>query len=235
MPRPRIDTRLSDLVAAATRVFIAQGYRRTQMADVASELGVAKGTVYLYVASKEALFDLVVRHADSPAPILMPPTLPLPTPKRGATLRFVRERIAANPLLVDLGALARGRSGRDMRVELERVLGKIFDTLAANRIGIKLVDRCAADHPELADLWFHGARVGLLGALRPYFAARGRAIRLDRLGDPDVAARLVLETLVFWAVHRHWDPAPQAFAEPAVKETVIRFLVAALVGEGRSR
>ncbi|MGH7802861.1 MAG: helix-turn-helix domain-containing protein, partial [Candidatus Binatia bacterium] len=46
MPRPRTDTRLADLVAAATRVFIGQGYRRTQMADVAEELGVAKGTIY---------------------------------------------------------------------------------------------------------------------------------------------------------------------------------------------
>ena len=41
--------RLEQLVDCATRVFIDQGYRRTQMADVADALGVAKGTLYLYV------------------------------------------------------------------------------------------------------------------------------------------------------------------------------------------
>ena len=47
--------RLEHLVDCATSVFIDQGYRRTQMADVADALGVAKGTLYLYVESKEAL------------------------------------------------------------------------------------------------------------------------------------------------------------------------------------
>ena len=73
--------RLDALVDAATGVFIAQGYRRAQMADVAAVLGLAKGTLYLYVESKEALFDLVVRYADAPRPIPPPRQLPVPTPK----------------------------------------------------------------------------------------------------------------------------------------------------------
>ncbi|MBI3798372.1 MAG: helix-turn-helix transcriptional regulator [Deltaproteobacteria bacterium] len=43
--------RLAHLVHCATDVFIAQGYQRTQMADIAAALGVAKGTLYLYVES----------------------------------------------------------------------------------------------------------------------------------------------------------------------------------------
>src|SRR5688572_22344072 len=113
MSRRRSDCRLADLIAAATRVFIAQGYRRTQMADVAAELGVAKGTVYLYVASKEALFDLVVRQAASPTVIGVPSKLPVPTPKRGATARFVRERIAADPLLDELRKIGAARRRDD--------------------------------------------------------------------------------------------------------------------------
>lgn len=51
MPRRIPENRLKDLLECATRVFIDQGYRRAQMADVASALGVAKGTPYLYVES----------------------------------------------------------------------------------------------------------------------------------------------------------------------------------------
>jgi AcrR family transcriptional regulator len=53
MPRTIPAGRLEQLVECATRVFIDQGYRRTQMADVADALGVAKGTLYLCVESKE--------------------------------------------------------------------------------------------------------------------------------------------------------------------------------------
>ena len=60
MARQTPPDRLPQLIACATRVFIEQGYRRTQMDDVAAALGVAKGTLYLYVESKEALFDLVL-------------------------------------------------------------------------------------------------------------------------------------------------------------------------------
>src|SRR5438552_6459514 len=92
MARQIPDGRFPQLLEAATEVFIEQGYARTQMADVATALGVAKGTLYLYVESKEALFDLVARYADAEPPMPWPP-LPVRTPKPGATVKYVREQI----------------------------------------------------------------------------------------------------------------------------------------------
>src|ERR1041384_8870726 len=92
MPRKIPESRFQDLIDAATRVFIAQGYRHTQMGDVADALGVAKGTVYLYVESKEALFDVVLRSADVPRPIALPPSLPVRTPATGRPRRWGQER-----------------------------------------------------------------------------------------------------------------------------------------------
>ena len=59
MPRPIPEHRLNDLLETATPVFIAQGYGRTPMADIAEATGVAKGRVSLYVESQQALFDAV--------------------------------------------------------------------------------------------------------------------------------------------------------------------------------
>jgi AcrR family transcriptional regulator len=53
VPRQIPEDRFDQLVDCATKVFVEQGYRRTQMADVAEVMGVAKGTLYLYVESKE--------------------------------------------------------------------------------------------------------------------------------------------------------------------------------------
>jgi AcrR family transcriptional regulator len=47
------------ILEAATRLFARYGYRRTAMDDIAREAGVAKGTVYLYFDSKEAVYQAV--------------------------------------------------------------------------------------------------------------------------------------------------------------------------------
>jgi hypothetical protein len=42
---------------------------------------------------------------------------------------------------------------------------------------------------------------------------------------------MVIENLVFWAVHRHWDPAPQRMDEKVAEDTVVQLLLDALVKE----
>lgn len=232
MARSIPDSRLDDLVRAATDVFISHGYRRTQMADVAEAMGLAKGTLYLYVESKEALFDLVVRSADRDGPLELPPELPVPTPKPGATLEYVAKALAERQAFRALNqALARRRPG-SVRAELESILRELYGTLARNRRGLKLIDRCAPDHPDLAALWFGRGREFLLALLAQYL--RHRKNHLRSFPDPAVAARIVLETLVFWAVHRHWDPAPQHVDERIAEDTVVQFLLDTLVKERSS-
>ena len=220
--------RLERLVDCATQVFIEQGYARTQMADVAAALGVAKGTLYLYVESKEALFDLVARYADAEQPFVQWPPLPVRTPKPGATVRYVRERLAQSGVPPTLARALTKQRTADTQAELEAVTRELYETVARNRRGIKLLDRSARDYPELAALWFEGGRGGLIGLLTKYLEDRMRRKLLRSLPDPAVAARLLIETIVFWAVHRHWDPHPQTVEESVAKETVVRFVVGAL-------
>jgi AcrR family transcriptional regulator len=219
-------------VDCATEVFISQGYARTQMADVADALGVAKGTLYLAVESKEALFDLVLRYADVPRPFADQPALPVRTPKRGTTIAFVRERLAQAQMPPTLAAaLVRSGVARDGQREVEAILHELYATLASNRTGIKLIDRCARDYPELASLWFDGARSGLVVALERYLASPQRRRLLRSFSAPAVVARMLIETMVFWAVHRHWDAHPQAVDETAMRDSVLRFLAAGLIKE----
>jgi AcrR family transcriptional regulator len=231
MARRIPQNRLPELIDCATGVFISQGYRRTQMADVAKAMGVAKGTVYLYVESKEALFDLAARHADSREPPKLPSELPIPTPRPGATLRRVRERLAREAALPALTAALARRRVVDVRAELEAILRELYGVLARNRTGLKLVDRCARDHPELAAVWFQDGREAALGALTRYLESRIRRGRLRPVPDTAVAARVIIETLSFWAVHRHWDPSPQTVDNQAAEDTVVKLLLAALTKE----
>ena len=229
MARPVPERRLHDLGQVATDVFIAQGYRRTQMANVAEALGVAKGTLYLYVESKEALFDLVVRNADQEGTIKLPPKLPVPSPKPGATLEYVAKALTERAAIPSLQEAFSRRRPRNVRVELEGVLRALYETLARNRRGLKLIDRCAPEYPDLAALWFGRGREFVQGLLVEYLRRRKNHTR--KLPDATIAARMALETLVFWAVHRHWDPAPQRVDERVAEDTVVQLLLDALVRE----
>ena len=48
-----------------------------------------------------------------------------------------------------------------------------------------------------------------------------------------VAARVIMETIVTWAVHRHWDPSPQAIDDQVADDTVVQFIVGGLMKEVR--
>lgn len=221
--------RLADLADCAVRVFIANGYRRTQMADVADALGVAKGTLYLYVEGKEALFDLALRYADAPETVgQQEQSLPVSTPKPGATAAYVRQRLAENQTLPALTAALGRKRASDPGRELGDIVREMYGVLARNRRSIELLDRSAADHPDLAAIWFEAGRGGLMAALEQYLESRIRTGQLRPVPDVPAAARLIIETAAFWAVHRHWDPQPRAVDENTALETVVRFAVGAL-------
>lgn len=118
MPRPIPNDRLPQLIQVATEVFIAQGYRRTQIEDVAQALGVAKGTIYGSVASKEALFDAALRYADGHEPLPDVTALPLPTPQVGSTLTWLRARIEREASDLALVSALQRKRIRDTRIEL---------------------------------------------------------------------------------------------------------------------
>ncbi len=57
----RKDARPHELLSAALELFVERGYAATRLDDVAARAGVAKGTLYLYYANKQELFEAVVR------------------------------------------------------------------------------------------------------------------------------------------------------------------------------
>ena len=231
MARSIPSDRFELLVGAAVEVFIRQGYQRTQMSDVAEALGVAKGTLYLYVDSKEALFALALRHADRKAALDVPEQLPVSAPGEEALLEEIESALASRALTPKMFAALDGDPPENLSGELESVLVEAYDVCAANCRSIKLVDRCSADHPHLAEVWFKQGREGLMGLFLEYLALRPDLAR--EYEDKDVVARLIVETIAFWTVHRRWDPHPQIVEDSAVKQTVVDFLVRALVCEAK--
>lgn len=233
MARVRPPDRLPALAAAATDLFIAQGYRRTRIDQVAAALGLAKGTVYLCVESKAALLWLALLHASVPSPFELDGspggadgelrTLPLATPESGRLAALVQHQLATDASLAALLKRLEAPPGRAANVseELAEVVRGLFRTLYARRVGIKLLDRCAPDVPELHSVFYGFARDGLPQVLRGFLAARVAANQLRAPVDIHTASRMLLETVMTWAVHIHWDAAPRHCDRDVVERSVV--------------
>jgi AcrR family transcriptional regulator len=224
--------RFAAVVHAAARTFIAHGYQRTQVQDVADVLGLAKGTLYGYAQGKSALFAAAVRYADGVEPLPGLGDLPVPAPAGGEVAAVVAARLSGELADLELTrALARPDGGS--AAELGDIVTDLCERLGRHRVAIKLVDRCAPELPELADVWFGAGRWVLVAAVEEYLR-RGQATGTLALAGPaPIVARTVVELCALWAVHAHFDPSPAPPGAPSaagsLDETTVTAALAAFV------
>ena len=233
MPRKRPDDRFDDLIRHAIDAFVAAGsYRRLQMADVAERMGISKGTLYLYVESKEALFHLVLGQADSDQPFTPPRDLPIPAPPSAALDPRLEERVDVAALHPTLAEAIDHDHVEDVRAELEAIFREVYRVMARYRERTKLIECFVADRPELSERWFGTARGGLMRMLVRYLQKRVDEGVVRSFPDVRVAARVALETCMTWAVHIRWDPSPQQMDEEQAEGIVAQILAGGLLDEG---
>ena len=216
--------RFADLITTATRIFIESGFRRTQMADVARELGVAKGTLYGYVEGKDALFHLVLSYADRPLPDAVPDGLPLKNPAPGELLQMISKALREGLKLPLLARAAQLERVDDIEAEFEALSRELFHLHATHRTSIKLLDRCAQEVEELRALWLSSGRSAELDLIEQYLARRISAGQIHAFPTLAVGARIWLETIITWAILIHWDRNPQKIDPSHAEEGAVALL-----------
>jgi len=229
MARSRPADRVPALIDAAVRVFSAKGFRRAQMADIALAMGVSPGLLYNYVESKAALFYLVIDQGFSQPALVEPQSFPVPTPPPGALVKRVAERFrkdAAMPAFT--AALGRTRA-ENPSAELEAIVRELYANVHRTAFVTTMIERSALDLPELAELFYGRMRGGLVARLARLIESRIAAGQFRRVRHPAVAARLIIETVTWFARHRCGDPASEDITDEAAEETTVELLVNSLV------
>lgn len=233
MPRLRANIsgkRLQELVSAAMEVFCRRGYERSQVADVAKVMGVSTGTIYLYVESKEALFDLVIRHSASGNPDWLEDLeVPVVTPRPGATVEFLREVLERKGQWPLLEAALRRRRATDIRSELDGVVREQYRLMTRHRAGLVLLTRSALEFPGLVEVFVLGLRNRLLDSLGRYLKARIGSSQIRPLADPGATAAVLTQTIAWANLQRPFDPGLSAFSEQAIEDATVDLIVSGLL------
>jgi AcrR family transcriptional regulator len=222
--RKRAENRLENIVAAAVKVFLTKGYQRSQMSDIATAMGVAPGTLYLYVESKEALFDFVIRSALRPELLHDSIQLPIQAPPPEATLKFIKESLKKEGRIESLEQALKVQKPDEPR-QLELIVRELFEKAEKSWLVVKLIERSAMDWPELASLWFGRYRLHLIEQLAQYFDRMMSRRLLRTSPDPKATARLVIELVAYFAMHRHSDPFPTPLNEATAEDVVVDAII----------
>jgi AcrR family transcriptional regulator len=226
MGRGDPQARLEALASAAAAVFGRFGYRGTRTSEVAKRAGMSSGLVFNYVESKEALFHLVFLHGfgllDTSGP------LPLATPVEGETSRLIEESLRKVPAPNLRAALAVDRPD-DVAAELAGIVEERYDIQERLWPLLAVIERCAADMPSIEASYYGRTRVGYFGRLARYLEKRATAGYLRPMPDYAIAARLVSESISWFAWHRREGRDAQLYDDDVARKTVIEFACAALV------
>jgi AcrR family transcriptional regulator len=231
MPRLTASERLLEIARVATEDFGRLGYRGTRTADVAARAGMSTGSLFTYVESKEALFHLVFLHwfgmlADGPE------VLPVATPGPGETLAVIEAGLRHVQMPRIRAALAEDEPA-DVAEELREIVAERYALIERYWPLLAVIERCAADMPELESAWFGIARAGSFEELGSYLERRMAAGLLRRMPDSEVAARIVTESLSWFGWHRHEGRESALYEDEPVRQTVAEFICAALVPQAR--
>lgn len=227
--------RWTEVLGAATEVFLRKGYKRTQMADVTKALDLSAGAIYRYVESKEALFDLVIRAGAGMTVNASELVAPVATPRPGATLAFLKKTLQREGRITSLEEALGRRSVDDAVGELQSVVRELYQRTLQFRVGIKLLDRSSLDWPELAALWSGQWRDSLVNQLAKYLDLRIAQRHFVPVPDTKAWARFIVETVAFFALHRHYDPFPTQMSEQIAEDTVVLAVVRATGGTAQRK
>jgi AcrR family transcriptional regulator len=227
MPRIPAVERLYELARAATEDFGRLGYRGTKTADVAAKAGISTGSLFNYVESKEALFHLVFLCGFEMTSAHLP-DLPVATPGPGESLAIIEAGLAQVQMPRMRAALVE-KQPDNVEHELREIVEERYALLDRYWPLIAVIERCAVEMPELEAAWFGLARAGTFEELGTYLERRMAARMLRTMPDAKVAARIVTESLAWFAWHRREGRDSTLYDDDAARRTVVEFICAALV------
>lgn len=194
----------------------------------AVEAGVSAGAIYSYVESKEALFHLVFAYGfgrlDREGS-----DRPLATPAMAETVKLIGQGLRKATATPRLRAALESDAPRDVRAELSEIIEEWYSVIERVWPLLAVIERSAADVPELEALYFQRGRPGYLAQLTRYLDKRAGTGHLRTTTDTAVAARMLLETITWFAWHRREDRDAKVYDDERARTTVVELLCAAFV------
>lgn len=186
--------RMNLIFDAASRLFINKGYARTQMKDIAKEIGLSTGMLYVYFTSKRDILSFLLKGTIVPEFVTQEFELPIRSELFASLDREIMEAFEQNTraFSAHLNDIA--------NYPLAQMLSDAFDIISRYGIGCLLIEKNPDDLGKLT-IYYKGYRQSFYNQVLSYITQYIQNGTFRQVDLPQHVARLIIETLSWWGMH----------------------------------
>lgn len=195
--------RVSDIAEAATRLFLNQGYAKTQISHIAKAVGVSVGTIYNDFKGKKEIMNYILKSVIDPE---------------------FSERELETPISEDNFEGLEGQiiealetSSKDFNASLEKgiadygfknMISDVFDIMSRYAVGCLFIEKNQYDFKLLAKRYreYRGKFFSSIGDYLISFMEKGEIRKIDNI---ELTTVLIIEMLSWWAMDMRYTSFEQ--------------------------
>ncbi len=189
-----MENRMQLIFNAASHLFINKGYARTQIKDIAKEIGLSTGMLYVYFTGKRDILNFILKGTIEPSFITREFELPISSEIFASldneimdAFEKIKKHFAAH--LNDI-----------TNYPLEQMLSDAFDVIAKHAIGCLLIEKNTDDLGKLTG-YYKEYRRDFYDQVLMYISLYMKEGTFRKVEYPKYCTRLIIETMSWWGMH----------------------------------
>lgn len=186
--------RISEIYEAAAKLFLQQGYSKTQISHIAKAIGVSVGTIYHDFIGKEEIMHFILKCTIDPDFIDREFDRPI-TDELFAGLE--QEIVSAFEMSAEQFAMNLENIGT--AYDLEQLVSDAFDTLSRYAVGCLFIEKNYMDCPALAK-HYRRYRKKFFDTMKEYMVGFMEKGMVRQTKNIELTTTLIIEILTWWAM-----------------------------------
>lgn len=189
-----MENRMKLIFDAASCLFINKGYTRTQIKDIAKEIGLSTGMLYVYFTGKRDILSFILKGIIDPAFIAQEFELPIRSEIFNSLDNELMDAFEQNMQEFSF------HLDNITNYPLEQMLSDAFDVISKYGIGCLLIEKNSQDLEELTG-YYKEYRQKFYNQVLSYITLYMKNGSFRQVEHPEYVTRLIIETLSWWGMH----------------------------------
>lgn len=185
--------RLDLFYGAGSHLFINKGYARTQMKDIAQQIGLSTGMIYQYFKGKNDLLDFIIKCTIEPSYLHQDFDYPI----QGQLFEHLDQEIDA---AFEKNAADFNKGMENPNYTLVEMFSDAFDVIAKYGVGCLIIEHNVDDLPKLAESYRDFRKI-YFKQVYQYVERFINEGQMREVEDKHYTTRTIIELLAFWGMH----------------------------------
>lgn len=189
-----MENRMKLIYDAASHLFINKGYSRTQMKDIAKEIGLSTGMLYVYFTGKRDILNFILKGTIDQTFITQEFELPVRSEIFDSLDNEIMDAFDENTKAFS------SHLDNISKYPLEQMLSDAFDVISKYGIGCLLIEKNSDDLGNLT-AYYKEYRQNFYSQVLSYITQYMQNETFRQVKHPQYITRLIIETLSWWGMH----------------------------------